>query len=156
MWNTRRSWGTWNKWMMAVFLLKWWCWWIWLNLAAIVLIILIFLFWFQVVSVNRTLAERSLGVWVEGFWTPTCSELHPTSTLYSLGPGSSWGPSPIRHRCVEEDCFFFFHCSFFHPPHFFENTLKIMCGHNLQEKHRLKKTTTSPLVLVHKKNIRNL
>lgn len=50
-------------------------------------------FLFQVILVNRTLAERGLGVWVEGFWNALTSTSH-SFVISSHGPSSALSPFP--------------------------------------------------------------
>lgn len=76
----------------------------------------------QVVSVNRTLAERGLGVWVDEFWTPTMlwpPNPHPpidSLLISSLGPRSRRVPSPTRHTTEFKKIVFSFSLLFSLPP----------------------------------------
>lgn len=84
------------------------------------------LFFFQIISVNRTLAERGLGVWVDGFWTPNMLWSPPLPlphflVISSLGPRSKCGPSPTRHTTGSKKIvfpFFFLFFFFVAPPQF--------------------------------------
>lgn len=85
----------------------------------------------------------------------SCSDLISPFCCDQQGNRSSWGPSPNRHTIGSKKIVFPFFFFFVALPDSFENKLKIVCRHNLQEHSTASKIRQlSSLVLVHTMNLK--